>query len=129
MDEYTFWVKWAYRDLYKRRWFPFASGIEITYIRPIIPFQKFKLRSRVVTWDEKYWYTEHWFEVDTEVRATAIARGVFVKDRNLISINDIAALTGKDPLAPPVPNVIKQWKILLQVKKDEISPNGTTSSN
>ena len=49
----------------------------------------------MVTWDEKYWYTEHSFEVDTEVRATAIARGVFGKDRNLISINDIAALTGR----------------------------------
>jgi hypothetical protein len=112
-----------FRKLYKRRWLPFASGIEITYIRPIMPFEKFRLRSRIATWDDKYWYTEHTFEVGNQVRAIAIGRGVFVKNRELISMDNITALTGENPLSPPSPKTIEQWKSLLSVKKEEYSSN------
>lgn len=90
-----------FNDLLKRRWFPFANGIEITYIRPIKPFQKFMLRSKIADWDEKYWYAEHFSEVDKIVCAIAIVRGVFLKGRNLVSMNDVVSLTHADPLPPP----------------------------
>ena len=109
------------RGLLTRGWFPFASGIEITYIRPIKPFQKFKLRTRVLTWDDKYWYTEHIFEVNKEVRAIGMVRGVFVRGRAVVAMNDIAALTVENPASPPAPQIIEQWKQLLEVKKEKYS--------
>ncbi len=89
------------KDLLKRNWFPFASGIEITYIHPIKPFQKFKLRSKITSWDEKYWYAEHYFEVKNKIYAIALVRGVFVKNHKIVPIIDIVALTSANPLEPP----------------------------
>ena len=105
----------------KRRWFPFANGTEITYIRPIKPFQKFTMRSKITSWDEKYVYIEHCFEVDNKVMAIAIFRGLFVKDRNIVPMNDIVSLGGADPFSPPPSKTMDQWKELLKVKKEEYS--------
>ena len=113
------------RGVLNRRWFPFASGVEITYIRPIMPLQKLNLRTRILTWDEKYWYTEHKFEVGNQLRAIAIVRGVFVKGPDIIPMNEIAALTDEDPASPPAPNSIQQWIQLLEAKKEEYSVKGT----
>jgi acyl-CoA thioesterase FadM len=116
-----------FRSILKRRWFPFANGIEITYIRPIRPFQKFTVRSKVRSWDEKYLYFEHLFEVGKKTMAIAIARGIFVKDRNVVPINDVVTLGGADPLSPPPSKTRDKWKELLEVKKEEY-PSVTTDS-
>lgn len=107
--------------LLKRRCFPINSGINITYIRSIKPFERFAVVSRIVTWDEKYWYKEHRFEVGRELRAFAIARGVVVCRRAVTSLGDIAALTGEDLVAPSPPETVLKWKELLEAKKARAS--------
>jgi acyl-CoA thioesterase FadM len=119
----------VFQSFFKRRWFPFASGIEITYIRPIKPFQKLKVRSKVTSWDEKYIYVEHCFEADNKVMAIAIVRGVFVKDRNIVPMNDIVSLGGADPFSPPPSKTMDQWKELLKVKKEEYSSETTNKDS
>lgn len=116
-----------FRSAMKLRWFPFTSGIEITYIRPIRPFQKFTVRSKVRSWDEKYLYSEHLFEVDKKTMAIAIARSIFVKDRDVVPINDVVTLGGADPLSPPPSKTRDKWKELLKVKKEEYSSFTTDS--
>lgn len=103
--------------LLKRRCFSINNGIDITYIRSIKPFERFTVVSRMVTWDNKYWYKEHRFEVDRELRAFAIARGVVVCRRAVASMGDIAALTGEDLVAPPFPETVLKWKEFLEAKK------------
>ncbi len=85
------------------------------------------MRSKIVSWDEKYWYAEHCFEVGNQIRAIAIVRGVFVKDRNIVPMNQIVSLTGADLLSSPPSKVMKQWRTLLKVKKEEYSPTDPNS--
>jgi acyl-CoA thioesterase FadM len=110
-----------FRAVLKRRWFPVAQAIDVTYIRSIQPFQKFRLRTRLLTWDDKYWYAEHRFEVREELRAVLIIRGVFVRGRTIIPMPDVMALTGGNPAPPSVSNTVQQWRQLLKIKKDEYS--------
>jgi acyl-CoA thioesterase FadM len=116
-----------FSSILKRGFFPFANGIEITYIRPIKPFQKFKLRSCITNWDEKYWYAEHTFEAGSQIYAIAFVRGVFIKDGNIVSMDNITKLTGETPTSPAAPETVKQWQILLKVKKEEYSSDGAHS--
>ncbi len=118
-----------FRSVLKNGYFPIASGIEITYIRPIRPFQKFTLRSRITNWDDKYCYLEHIFEAGNQVCAIAIFRGVFVKNHSTVSINKIASLTGENPESPAPSETIRQWKKLLKAKKEEFSSDNTRSKN
>jgi len=84
------------------------------------------VRSKITSWDKKYWYAEHCFEVDKQVRAIAIVRGGFVKKRNLVSMQDVVSLTQADPLSPPPSKIMTQWKVLLKVKKEECSSTTRT---
>ncbi len=103
----------------KRRWFPFLNGFEISFIRPIAPLQKFTIKTRILTWDDKYWYTKHGFEVGGQVRAIALARGAFVKRGQVIPMEEIAGLLEENPLPPGSPETILKWRELLNLKKKE----------
>ena len=115
------------RSIVERGLFPFANGIEITFIRPIKPFQKFKLRSSITNWDEKYWYAEHTFEVGNKVCAAAIVRGVFVKNHSIVAMENITTIIEEDLLSPPEPVTITHWKKLLKVKKNRYSQDNAQS--
>lgn len=105
--------------LLKRRCFPVNNAINVTYIRSIKPFEKFTVVSRIVTWDNKYWYKDHRFEVDGELRAYGIAKGVFICRQAVVSISDIVALTGEELVPPPIPESILKWKEFLESKKEK----------
>ena len=40
------------------KWMPVLAAAEINFIRSIEPFQKFELVTRLVSWDEKYFYID-----------------------------------------------------------------------
>ena len=45
-----------WRPMRRHGWFPVLGAAEITFIRPIDPLQKFHLVTRLLAWDEKYFY-------------------------------------------------------------------------
>ena len=40
----------------KLKWMPIVNAAEFTYIRDIKPLKKFEIETKVVGWDEKYFY-------------------------------------------------------------------------
>ena len=40
-------------------WRPLVAGVEITYRKSLLPFEKFSVKSRILRWDEKWFYFEH----------------------------------------------------------------------
>ncbi len=105
--------------LLKRRCFSINSNYSVTYIRPIKPFEKFRVVGRIVTWDDKYLYKEHRFEVDGELRAFGMARAVFVCKKVVTSMGEITALTGEQIIAPDVPEAVLKWEKFLEAKKEQ----------
>ncbi|MEJ2692138.1 MAG: acyl-CoA thioesterase [Candidatus Thiodiazotropha sp.] len=61
----------------QERWLPVVGGIDIKFHRPLRPFQRFTLKSRLVCWDEKWLYMEQRLESDRGVHAVATVRGLF----------------------------------------------------
>src|ERR1700682_5304210 len=61
----------------KRGWFPVVGSATIRYRKSLLPFERFTLRSRLVAWDEKWFYIEHLFERgDGSIGARLIVRTV-----------------------------------------------------
>jgi acyl-CoA thioesterase FadM len=58
------------RPLLKRKWRPIMGGCTVRYRREIRPFERFRVRSRVIGWDEKWIYLEH----VVETRSASCAR-------------------------------------------------------
>jgi acyl-CoA thioesterase FadM len=101
----------------KRRWRPMLAAAEINFIRQLAPFQKFDLVSRIVTWDEKYAYMEQRFESDGVLCAHAFARGLFLSREGRVASTAVAAELGHRGDPPPVPEELRMWMEMGNVKK------------
>jgi acyl-CoA thioesterase FadM len=65
----------------RERWKPVVGSIDIKFRRPLMPFQRFDMHTRLLCWDEKWLYLEQCIESASGVHAIATVRGLFV-DRN-----------------------------------------------
>jgi acyl-CoA thioesterase FadM len=104
--------------LIKRNWLPIAQAQEISYFRPIQPFQRFEVLSRFIHWDDKYWYTEHRFLAADRLCAVVQVRGVFVHGKRIVPMADILALTGQSVAVPDKPATVDFWQRLIDSKKE-----------
>lgn len=60
----------------RQGWMPLVRGIEIEYSKPVMPFQRFHLYTRLAGWDGKWLYLEQRFETHERVCATARIHGL-----------------------------------------------------
>lgn len=65
------------RRILKRRWLPVVSMANVYYRRQINPLQVFELHTRLLGWDEKWFYLEQRFESETGLMAVGIVKGLF----------------------------------------------------
>lgn len=105
-----------YRTLGKK-WLPITQAQEITYFKPINPFQSFEVTTQLIYWDDKYWYTDHRFLVGDKLCAVVQVRGVFVHRRKVISFRDVLGLTGEEVADRPLPAMVGHWQALIDSRK------------
>lgn len=108
-----------FRTMLKQRWSPILLAAEISFIKAIKPLQRFELITRVLTWDNNYLYLEQRFEKDGKLLALAYVKGLFIGKTGKVPTVELLAASGvttSEP--PPMPEVIKYWKDLTEVKKN-----------
>ena len=100
------------RPVIKRGWRPVVGGNVVRYRRSIQPFERFAVRSRVLGWDDKWFYIEHIVERhDGSLAAIGIMRtllrteGRNVEPRELMELMELGALQ-----SPPLPEFVEQWR-------------------
>lgn len=61
----------------RSKWAPVLGAAKMAFLRPLSPFQKFSLRSRITGWDEKWFYIEQSFVTeDGTVAAIGTVKGL-----------------------------------------------------
>jgi acyl-CoA thioesterase FadM len=93
------------RKALKRGWYPVVGGIVIKYRREIRAMEKFSVRTKIVGWDDKWFYFEHRFEKQGELAALSYARGVMRTREGAVPTSDVLALAGWSQPSPPPPDV------------------------
>lgn len=101
----------------RRKWLPVVQAQQVSYFKPIYPFQCFEVVTRVSYWDDKYWYTEHKFFTGNKLCAMLQVRGVFVHGGTVIPLGDVLALSGSKVKSPNKPESVERWQRLIEVKK------------
>ena len=95
--------------VFGRGWMPVLGGAMITFQRPLRPFQRYTLETRLVAWDDKWLYLEQRFESAGKRVATAVVKGLIRgKDRS-IPTAEVMHAVGWDAPSPPVPEAIARW--------------------
>ena len=104
--------------LLKRKWLPIAQAQEISYFKPINPFQEFDVLTRFTHWDDKYWYTEHRFIAADKLCAVVQVRGVFVHRRKVLPFQEVLAVVDEEVAVPDKPLTVEHWQRLIESKKE-----------
>lgn len=95
-----------------------VANLEISFIRSLLPRQRFEIATRLLCWDERYYYVEHVFQSEGTVYAKAYARMVFMENGKRVLPAELlkrhTGFAGESPLAPPV---IAHWQTMLAAKR------------
>ena len=105
------------RVILRKRWGAALGAAEINFIRPLAPFQKFELVTRLVTWDDKYAYVEQRFESGGVLCAHAFVKGLFLDKGRRVDNPAVAAELDHTGAPPPMPEELRIWAELGNIKK------------
>ncbi len=104
----------------RRRWAPVLAAAEISYIRALNPLQRFTLVTRLLTWDEKYFYLEQRFESDSALCAVALVKGLFIAPQGRLAPSEMLTTLGIEMPPPTMPAVVQHWNELAALKKEHV---------
>jgi len=97
------------RRALKRGWYPVVGSVVVRYRREIRPFEKFELHSRILGWDDKWFYFEHRFEKGGDVAALAYARGVMRTHGGAVPTSDVLELVDWSEPSPALPDIANKF--------------------
>lgn len=92
------------RMILRDRWFPVVGAATVRFRRPLNPFQRFDLTTRVVGWDEKWVYLEHRFECGGKVAALGYIQALFRSPAGNVPVEALLEAVGRSgEVSPPLP--------------------------
>ena len=95
----------------RRGWRPVVGGMTVRYRRSILPFERFDIRSRVIGWDEKWFYIEHVVEKDGLLCAIGHMRTLIRKRDGKVAPQEVIELMGVAGLmSPELPDFVQRWR-------------------
>jgi acyl-CoA thioesterase FadM len=93
----------------KRRWRPMVGTAVIRFLRGLAPFERYVLKTRIVSWDEKWFWLEQRFERNGDVVAVGAIKGLFRDSRGNVPTAEVLSLLGvTEP--PQVPDWLLAWQ-------------------
>lgn len=98
--------------LMRRRWFPVIASVSSSYLRPLPPFRRFRLTTRLLGWDEKYFYMEQCFYSNGRLCANMLVKGLMLDSGKPVPSDEVLALLQPGIQSPDV-TVLKQKMSLL----------------
>jgi acyl-CoA thioesterase FadM len=97
------------RAVLRNRWMPVLGGATIRYQRPLQPFQRYTLTTRIVGWDEKWIYMEQLFDSNGKRVATALVKALVRGRDRSIPTADVMRQVGVDQPSPLFPDHLRAW--------------------
>lgn len=97
------------RAVIKNRWMPVLGGATIAYQRPLAPFQRYTLTTRILGWDEKWIYMEQVFDSQGKRAATAMVRALIRGREKSVPTAEVMRSVGLDAPSPPLPAYLREW--------------------
>jgi len=94
----------------RKRWTPLVGAVSIRYRRSLRIGQAFELATRVLAFDERFWYFDQRFEDAGQVYASAIVKALFFGPRGPVPSREMLAAAGMPELeSPPIPAAVRSW--------------------
>jgi acyl-CoA thioesterase FadM len=99
----------ALGKLLKQGCTPVLTAQQLVNHKEILPFQKFKIKSRILGWDDRFWIFRHDFHQNGVLKATVLAKGVFVHKKKIVPFARILEIAGYQIPSPQLPDYASRW--------------------
>ena len=100
----------------RSRWTPLVGAVWMTYRRSLALFAEFTLTSRLVCWDERWFYIEQKFMRSEGLAAVGWVKGVLRGPGGVIAPRAILEQIEPGVASPPIPDAIASWNELTREK-------------
>jgi acyl-CoA thioesterase FadM len=97
------------RAAIKGRWRPMVAAVTLRYRRPLPPFARYQLRTRLLGWDTKFFFMEQRFYLNQTLCAHAVVKGLFMGPQDKISPAQVTHAVGYDGPSPSLPSEVLAW--------------------
>ena len=102
----------VFRRILQRGWRPIVGGVVIRYRRSVEPFERFSVESRLVGWDEKWFYIEQILNrADGSMAAIAYARTLLRRKDGNVPPSELIEMMGfHGTESPSLPAFVEEWR-------------------
>ncbi len=98
------------RTAITRRWRPVVGSATIRFRRSLRPFERYTLKSRVVCWDEKWFFIEQRFERGGTVVAVGLVKGLMRGPAGNVPTAEVLRAIDVTLASPDMPPAIRLWQ-------------------
>jgi acyl-CoA thioesterase FadM len=98
------------------RWQPLVGAVWITYRRSLPLFAGFNLSTRMVCWDDRWFYLEQTFTGSKGLAAVGWVKGVLRNSGGIVDPQSVIDGVSPGVLSPPMPEAIADWNNLTREK-------------
>lgn len=96
-------------ELRRRRWNPVIASLTVRYRRALGLGQKFSIHTRLLCWDERWFYVEQRFTHGGEEMAKAIVRAAFTGPGGRVLPQQLVDASPWSLRSPPMPEGVRRW--------------------
>lgn len=114
----------------RRGWTPVVASQLVRFKKPVYRFQRLRLSTRVMGWDDRFLYFEHAFYRGDALVALVLARGTIrAAEGPVAPASFMAELPWAPPTSPPLPESVRLWGQVeaLALADEERARNGSRS--
>jgi acyl-CoA thioesterase FadM len=100
----------------RSRWTPLVGAVWVTYRRSLPVFSRFEIASRLVCWDEKWFYIEQTFTGRDGLAAVGWVKGALRNRQSTVDPQQVIEGVAPGAVSPPMPEAIATWNDLTREK-------------
>ena len=100
----------------RSRWTPLVGAVWITYRRSLPFFARYRLQTRLVCWDERWFYMEQIFSLRDEMAAVGWVKGVLRGADGVIAPQTVLETVAPGVVSPPMPEAMAAWNAVTREK-------------
>src|SRR4051812_6529347 len=94
----------------RNRWSGVVASVAIRYRRALNPFARYELRSRLIGWDERWFFMEQRFTRGGELCAYAIVKVQFAGRAGRVAPQRMADAIHPGAQSPALPQAVRDWQ-------------------
>jgi len=100
----------------RSRWQPLVGAVWITYRRSLPAFAAYQLTSRMVCWDERWFYIEQTFTGRKGLAAVGWVKGILRDSHGSVQPQRVIEGVAPGLLSPTIPEAVAAWNELTREK-------------